>query len=259
MNKAEILKQFTRKHTPEYLDGTEYLERRKSYAGIWNDGEYSFAGDRFNVVRIKEILPEAPFYTREHWLLGKQVSDGESDKTVMHLFSGIEDREFDLTVDLQTLENIRFAAHYEKPVCGSCDGKGFYYEKECPECEGEGEVRFSTGFNTYDFDCKLCDGEGAVKSEEPWDIKYYCGSCSGTGVDYKNRDYLAVSGGNTINFHFLYRVASIFKEVRMPSELGELLPVPWKADGFEGVIMPVKGYFETPDLREILAKKEVTV
>lgn len=80
--------------------------------------------------------------------------------------------------------------------CEHCEGEGKLYA--CDECDGAGEVSYSTDYHDYESDCYSCHGKGYFKKSE-WEdafqrcsIKYAstedCEECGGTGVKDANPD-----------------------------------------------------------------------
>lgn len=129
--------------------------------------------------------------------------------------------------------------------CKHCKGTGKAYT--CPECEGEGEVCPSTGFNDYyEQTCMSCEGVGSL-SKEKWlklsqrcyrkditDADAECEECYGTG---KNLLHNSVEVGGAL-FSDLY----LFWLSQLPNcEIGvfnDLDPARIRFDGGEGLIMP---------------------
>lgn len=48
--------------------------------------------------------------------------------------------------------------------CNICNGTGRMYE--CPECDGDGNVEWSSDFHEYEDECRMCGGSGTVSAEE---------------------------------------------------------------------------------------------
>jgi len=64
-----------------------------------------------------------------------------------------------------------------REVCDACKGqggKGGAGRITCPDCKGQGQVRFSQGFFTMATTCRKCLGEGSV-------VREVCPSCRGDG------------------------------------------------------------------------------
>jgi len=64
-----------------------------------------------------------------------------------------------------------------KEACGSCKGSGAApgsTPATCPQCRGQGQVRFQQGFFTVARSCPQCQGSGRVISKP-------CSSCHGAG------------------------------------------------------------------------------
>ena len=63
--------------------------------------------------------------------------------------------------------------------CSECGGAGTY--SYCPECEGDGEVRFDNDFHTYGCVCITCSGDGVVRGTTT-----KCERCGGKGKVLSN-------------------------------------------------------------------------
>ena len=67
--------------------------------------------------------------------------------------------------------------------CGTCSGSGCAAGSSpttCPQCQGQGQVRFQQGFFTVARTCPQCRGTGRF-------ITKPCGTCRGTGRETKER------------------------------------------------------------------------
>lgn len=61
--------------------------------------------------------------------------------------------------------------------CDTCDGVGqVHAEKECMECRGFGEVKFSNSYNDYEIECKSCEGSCVVEDTSKL---VPCSTCEG--------------------------------------------------------------------------------
>lgn len=69
--------------------------------------------------------------------------------------------------------------------CEIC--RGFGITKECPHCEGEGEVEFEKDNYTYTPTCQRCDGEGAVAAHRQEAGAERCSCCQGFGDEVDER------------------------------------------------------------------------
>lgn len=64
--------------------------------------------------------------------------------------------------------------------CYQCKGAGKVTEKECPECEGYGNVYWETNRHKYEVECQECGGCGKIKTTDP--NGETCENCDGTGI-----------------------------------------------------------------------------
>lgn len=64
--------------------------------------------------------------------------------------------------------------------CHQCKGTGNVTEKECPECEGDGDVYWETNRHKYEAECQECDGRGKIRTTDP--NGETCEECDGTGI-----------------------------------------------------------------------------
>jgi RecJ-like exonuclease len=62
----------------------------------------------------------------------------------------------------------------EKQKCETCEGGGKI--NTCPECNGDGELRFENEYNYYTVTCESCYGRGVVKGKG-----VPCPDCDGSG------------------------------------------------------------------------------
>ena len=136
--------------------------------------------------------------------------------------------------------------------CEHCEGTGKLYA--CDECDGAGEVSYSTDYHDYEHECDSCDGKGYFKKSE-WknefshcNIEYAatedCEDCGGTGVKDANPDIyineVKFQGkllkkfmqfeGATISLP-RYDASTIFGRQQNPAYI--------KWDGGEGILMPL--------------------
>ncbi|MFH1369312.1 MAG: molecular chaperone DnaJ [Elusimicrobiota bacterium] len=71
--------------------------------------------------------------------------------------------------------------HFE--LCSQCGGSGARTgssPKQCPQCKGTGQVRYSQGFFSFSQTCPKCLGEGQI-------IDNPCAQCKGTGRQKINK------------------------------------------------------------------------
>ena len=115
--------------------------------------------------------------------------------------------------------------------CSKCAGTGKV--KVCPECDGDGEVHFSTRYNNYDCDCETCGGDGVfVKGKGNENT---CEKCDGEGKIYKRENSIA-SGRLYQNIYL-----SWLKELPecLLAETPGLAPGHFKFTGGDGLLMPL--------------------
>lgn len=118
--------------------------------------------------------------TNGHVLVIVPDQDGQFET----IYTGIVDavRNINDAVSTHSIEWYRLSdIKLPEPVaCRRCNGKGYHYERECDECDGNGT--FEHGSHTYD--CLHCDGHGFFKSNRGSESeKKPCPSCDGTGED----------------------------------------------------------------------------
>lgn len=121
-----------------------------------------------------------------------------------------------------------------KVICTYCGGKGYSYQVDCEDCDGDGE--FDHGQHTYC--CKECDGEGSIKTSAASDgaKKYTCAHCAGTGEDFQ-----AVFVGGT---HFRRRYLAMLADLpgcRIGLSVEEPGTAVYRFDGGWGALMPCRG------------------
>ena len=84
----------------------------------------------------------------------------------------------------------------EAAPCEHCEGEGKLYA--CDECDGAGEVSYSTDYNDYENECDSCNGKGYFTKSE-WEREFPhsnvenastepCEDCGGTGTIGANPD-----------------------------------------------------------------------
>jgi hypothetical protein len=79
----------------------------------------------------------------------------------------------------------------ETNTCSDCQTLGKSTQKKCPECDGDGAVFWSSGFNDYEADCQSCDGDGIIITSGG---DKTCLRCLGTGHVYRLDSYVDVLG-----------------------------------------------------------------
>lgn len=74
-------------------------------------------------------------------------------------------------------------AYSRDEVCTKCNGSGSEGRASrvmCPNCQGTGQVRRSTGFFSVSSVCERCNGEGSI-------IEKPCTKCGGSGLESKKQ------------------------------------------------------------------------
>ncbi|HCH5589192.1 TPA: hypothetical protein NKZ51_004545 [Vibrio parahaemolyticus] len=91
-------------------------------------------------------------------------------------------------------------------TCTDCGGSGKLTKKECPECEGFGEVEAQTEYNTYDVPCKTCDEVGYINVNGG---DHECENCDGTGQSPKFKLESMNLDGGLISLKMAHRIKSL--------------------------------------------------
>ncbi len=96
-----------------------------------------------------------------------------------------EDQEVVLELDLaQALTGVEAPVTYQRMEgCSACSGSGSRAGTSrvtCPDCQGQGQVRMSSGFFTMATTCRRCRGQGQV-------IRDFCPACRGEGRTLQTR------------------------------------------------------------------------
>jgi hypothetical protein len=117
--------------------------------------------------------------------------------------------------------------------CRHCAGEGTVTDRECNECEGEGEF----GHGTHWYCCKECDGDGRIISPVKSDAEGAtpCDSCHGSGHDFKS--YTTVGNSMLANRYLALLQDLPNCRLALP-ELSDQ-PVRFDFDGGTGVLMPM--------------------
>ena len=101
--------------------------------------------------------------------------------------------------DFFTLPDIEIP---EPEICDECKGTGLLIEKNCPECEGSGEVEWDSDFNTYYDVCKSCDGSGVLLIPGKGKTCVYC-----NGIKSRfHEKYPVYVDGFKVDAAFLYPI-----------------------------------------------------
>jgi RecJ-like exonuclease len=130
----------------------------------------------------------------------------------------------------------------ETTPCEHCEGEGVLYA--CDECDGAGEVSYSTAYNEYESQCDSCGGKGYFKRSE-WEAEFgsttrhgsteECENCGGEGTVGANPD-VHVDGvrfqGKLLKKFMQFEGATIKVAVAMKPALIE-----W--EGGRGIVMPL--------------------
>ena len=138
---------------------------------------------------------------------------------------------------------IDFDFDLEAEPCEHCEGEGVLYA--CAECDGAGEVGYSTDYNDYEDTCQSCKGKGYFTRSE-WEYEFGettrhgttedCDDCGGTGVKESNPDVyideVRFQGKLLKKFmQFEDATITVFSEKNKPALI--------KWDGGEGILMPM--------------------
>lgn len=116
--------------------------------------------------------------------------------------------------------------------CFKCAGTG--KTKTCPECDGDGEVHFSTRWNDYTCECESCNGDGLLVNGKGPDQT--CDKCDGSGKIIETKNYEA--SGRLYNGLYLSWLKELPDCVLAAAEGTE--PGHFKFTGGDGLIMPLR-------------------
>ncbi len=96
----------------------------------------------------------------------------------------------------------------EVQICKNCEGTG--YVTGCPECEGQGSVKFKNEYNTYQPECLTCNGATFFPSKKDNEYSECCEKCDGAGKynywGYDIDDQLLNIGGYLFNKNLLEKL-----------------------------------------------------
>ena len=109
--------------------------------------------------------------------------------------------------------------------CSSCKGIG--KTKECPECEGTGEVECGECGNKRD--CDDCDGTGKAEEER-------CGDCNGLGGRLKEYE-IVLTDKLKVQAKFLSTIYTQLDNVKLYANDGYIY---FTFDNGEGILLPLK-------------------
>jgi hypothetical protein len=137
--------------------------------------------------------------------------------------------------------------------CEHCEGTGKLYA--CDECDGVGDISWSTDYNDYEHECNTCDGKGYFKKSE-WESEFShrgieyadtkdCEDCGGTGVKDANPDiYIGeVKFQGKLLKKFMQFEGATISLPRYDADTifgGRQKPAYIKWDGGEGILMPMR-------------------
>ncbi|MDR2644482.1 MAG: molecular chaperone DnaJ [Endomicrobium sp.] len=96
-----------------------------------------------------------------------------------------EDLRYDIDISyLEAMNGAEISIDIPKQeVCSSCHGTGSKdgsAPKQCPQCKGSGQVRYSQGFFSFTQECPKCYGKGTIISNP-------CPDCRGEGTVKKRK------------------------------------------------------------------------
>jgi len=105
-------------------------------------------------------------------------------------------------------DNTEYFEIPENENCDICNGTGFVFVKECPECEGRGFITllYEGIYDDYEYEhtCKYCSGKGKIKGDKG----LICEECEGSGK--KNKEIII----NEKEVYQLYFDLCKIKEIR---------------------------------------------
>lgn len=119
----------------------------------------------------------------------------------------------------------------ERKKCPACKGTGKM--TVCPDCDGEGDVKFKKGRNHYSCECKECDGNGFLAGGTE-----KCGRCNGIGLIPVERKFII--GTVIVDAKYIHLLKKLSNtEIYIPD--GEFKPIPFRCDEGVGFVMPMRG------------------
>lgn len=193
----------------------------KSYMGQpFSDKHHTYATDGHIMVRVARV-PECDAPVPEYFVSRL----GEGNLSFRHM--DIAESEW-LPIPVIGIAKTR---------CNDCEGSG--YVKDCPECDGKGEVEWETPFNSYVRECKTCEGEETIPGQAGDKV---CPNCRGEGKSYPWNAAPLEVGNVLFNVRLLALLADLpgakIYPVIWPDESKNPDPSLFKFDGGEGFIMP---------------------
>ncbi|MCK4620690.1 MAG: hypothetical protein KAT62_00605 [Desulfuromonadales bacterium] len=180
----------------------------KSIGSPFSVGEYTFATNGSIIVRVPRMaeFPEV---------------NGAPEPNKLPFWDHDEQTVWD---DLPAYDTA------ERKPCESCQGAG--KQHACAECDGEGEVEFSTAFSNYECECKSCLGDGFLPSGNN-----ACSCCFGSGI---NLDIPVKYSNRSISMKFLEMMQTLpVVKICPHGEYYEAFRFTF--DGGCGAVMPMLG------------------
>lgn len=120
----------------------------------------------------------------------------------------------------------------ETEPCLRCNSSGKVTEVDCAECDGEGEVEWSTANHVYTAECKECYGDLQV-IKPGGDTK--CTACDGKGQRFRDRS-IPIFQSN-FNPHYVARINKPGTEIQLPGPDSMLI---FRNGDTKGAIMPMR-------------------
>jgi RecJ-like exonuclease len=213
------------------------LTELTAFCGNWGDlstpfyhNHFVYASDAYSAIRIPaenldDVLPEK----------GNRNVAELAEKLDAYFVADYSKQES------HTLSDFDFEQGTEP--CEHCEGEGVLYA--CDECDGAGEVSYSTDYHDYESDCYSCHGKGYFKRSE-WEAEFgsttrhgsteECEDCGGEGSVSANPDiYIGEVRfqGKLLKRFMQFEGATIKVAVAKKPAY-----ITW--DGGEGILMPMQ-------------------
>lgn len=189
-------------------------EKRPYCIQPWNCGGFTIATD----TRILVAVPEIEGYPD-----GRIIKAPMNAIDILSECEKISFRHFDLNI---------------KPggvCCTVCHGFGRMNVETCQDCNGVGEVTFSTDRHVYDFECKECGGNGEYIYPSS-DGSFVCQYCYGIGYTNEN----IIINNRPFAFHYIMKISTLPGLQIGPSANGNKILF-FKADnGLRGALMGLR-------------------